>query len=234
MYGFKARNYDGYIQVDGESSHLNLVYARTFSAVIPGNPYTPVTEEHATQVHLFVPPHHIMGEFVVACRGIDTHCAIPSRIEPNPAFQDPPRLTASLNPVGQPAPPAERTIEVYIFRPIVSQGGVYGVRIRSLSGNDQRVVFNSDDIPMWMVSGQIPAGTAATVPAGVGRAAVASWYAPRLGGGQAGEGGYYLAQPISHRELGGVIRPDRPVSNSLSNGSYSIVDVTNCPMPYGN
>jgi len=231
MYGFLARNYDGFVQIDSKTKHFNLVYSAVFSATVGGNPFTPVTEEHASRVHVFVPPQYLSGEFVVACRGIDTHCAVPSRIEPNPAFQNPPRLTATLNPVGHPATPAARSFEIYIFKPVVTTGGGRGLKIRSVG--PQEVVFNSNDIPMWMASGQIPAGVATPIPEGIGKAAVLSWYAPMLGGGQAGEGGYYLAQPICHREIGGVLRPDRSVSSSLANGSYSIIDVSNCPIPFG-
>lgn len=231
MYGFRAKNDYGSVQIDGETEALNLVYSAIVQATVYGNPFVPVTEEHASRVEIFVPPHYLEGEFAVAVRGIDTHCVVPSRAKPGRNGPlTPLRLEATFNPVGQPATPATRSMEVYIFKPTVSVGGVAGLRIRKAG---KGVVFNSNDTPMWMATGQIPARSSVAVPAGVTKAAVLSWYAPALGGGAAGEGGYFIAQPIAFREINGFVQPDRPGSPNLSQGSYSIVDVSNCPIPFG-
>jgi len=235
-FGLRTTTDTGATQIDGEHAALNLVYATTWTTptISPDN----YNNGRGTAEFVwygwtesgFIPSQYLTDEHVFVTRCTTAHAACISIS--GYWGQNDLRLRMAVIAIDYPDN-AQHDVEIYVFKAV--SRNITGFGLKVWDGNS-KLAYSSGDNPLWVTSVTAFADADALIPAGVQKAAVMTNFTRFINGGDAGAG--FVFAPNTFRCLPDRIKSSRLIPLNSSNvgaltGNYTIVDVGNCPIPFG-
>lgn len=229
-FGFRTTTDNGETQIDGEHIALNLVFSTTWqSPSIPSDPgdsqgrgeagycwyglITAIPEQYLTDQHVFVT--RCTSAHVAAYRAT--------------YFSGLMRLQMYVHPIG--VSNSSHFVEIYVFKAEVSGSQGFGIQVFNESS---ALVYDGADYPLWVTAVTAFADQSSPVPSGVVKAAVSANRLVLMNGGDYGEG--FVFAPMTFRCTPSEVKSSRMIyinsSGGVFTGQYTVVDVSNCPLPF--